>query len=138
MNFTRRAHREAYIQALPLIALIDVVLFLLLYFIMAGTLADPETDLSAAISPTLRGSGRGNDFSSQIVHVEVESGRVRFRIADRAFGSRDELSAVLAQLPKEPGVIIRVADDATVGAGAAAIQAARDAGFNKVTYVASK
>lgn len=138
MNFTRRAHRDTYMQKLPLVALIDVVFFLLLYFIMAGTLAEPEGDLSAALSPTLRGSGRGNDFASQIVYVEIQSGQVRYRIAERAFDSRAALTAVLVQLPKEPGVIIKVADEATVEAGAAAVQAAKDAGFRKVTYVASK
>ena len=138
MNFTRRSHRQDYIHPLPLVALIDVCFFLLLYFIMAGSLAEPESDLSAAITTAARGSGRGNDFSSQIIYVENEDGRARYRMAGRIMSTKADLTAILNQLPKDPGVIIRVADDVSVGAAAAAVQASKDAGFRKVTYVAGK
>jgi biopolymer transport protein ExbD len=138
MNFSRRSQRRDYIHPLPLVALIDVCFFLLLYFIMAGSLAEPEGDLSAAITTASRGSGRGNDFSSQIVYVENEDGQARYRLAGRIMTTKADLAAVLAQLPKEPGVIIRVADDVSVGVAAAAVQASKDAGFRKVTYVAGK
>ncbi len=150
MNFTRNRKREDYIMRLPLVAFIDVTLFLLLYFVMAGTLADAEADLSAAITPSPRGSGRGNDFSAQILYVEVAAGgaggggaaggggEAQYRLADKIMRTKADVVALLSRLPKEPGVIIRVADDVTVGAAAVALQASKDAGFRKVTYVATK
>lgn len=138
MNFAKRKGREDYIMRLPLVAFIDVVLFLLLYFVMAGSLADGEADLSTAITPAPRGAGRGSDFSSQILYVETSGGRIQYRLAEKIMRTKEEIVALLVRLPKEPGVIIKVADEATVASAALALQASKDAGFRKVTYVASK
>jgi hypothetical protein len=48
------------------------------------------------------------------------------------------LTAILRELPKEPGVVVRVDEDELVQWAAAALQAARDAGFTRVSYVAGK
>jgi biopolymer transport protein ExbD len=138
MTFRKHASQRDYITRLPLVAFIDVTFFLLLYFVMAGTLAEGEADLTSAVSSTPRGSGRGNDFSSQIVYVENDAGRTRFRVADKVLPTQADVVALLRRLPKDPGVIIKAADDVTVAAAAAALQAAKDAGFRKVTYVGSK
>ena len=45
------------------------------------------------------------------------------------------LAKALANLPKTAGVFIRVSNQVPVGFAVAAIQAARDAGFDQVTYV---
>lgn len=138
MNFRRRAQRMDYIHKLPLVAFIDVTFFLLIYFVMAGTLAEGEGDLASAVTQSPRGSGRGNDFSAQIVYVENEGGRVRYRVADKVLPTQADVVAFLRRLPKAAGVIIKASDDVTVGAAAAALQASKDAGFTKVTYVGSR
>ncbi|CAN5764657.1 hypothetical protein BH11PLA1_BH11PLA1_03890 [soil metagenome] len=136
MNFQRKSERE-YIMRLPLVALVDVVLFLLLYFLVAGTLASPESNLSAALSAERAGGGRGSLLSAQILRVEPDGkGATKFIIGGRTVADRTSLRAVLAGLPKEPGIVVRVADDADVAAAATALQVAKDVGFNKVSYVA--
>ena len=45
------------------------------------------------------------------------------------------LASALRELPKDAGLFIRVHAGPTVGFAAAAMQAGRDAGFDKVTYV---
>ena len=138
MRFTKRVSRQDYIMRLPLVALIDVVFFLLLYFVMAGTLAASEAELPTTLSPSLRGSGKGSDFASQVLYVEMNGKTVQYRMAGNVMGSKADVVKLLEQLPKDPGVVIRVADEAPVAAAAAALQAATDAGFRKVTYVAGK
>ncbi|MCW5581162.1 MAG: biopolymer transporter ExbD [Luteimonas sp.] len=138
MNFRRSNRREFFVQRLPLVAFLDVCFFLLLYFMMAGTLAPPEGELSAAISAERRGAGRGSDLQSQILNVEVVDGKVRYRVGERAMSGQADARALLEQLPKRPGIVVRVADSAPVSAAAAALQACRDAGFSKVSYVAGR
>jgi hypothetical protein len=41
---------------------------------------------------------------------------------------------VLRALPKEPGVVVRVSDGVSVAGAAAALQACRDAGFERIAY----
>ena len=122
------------IPKLPLIAFVDVVLFLLLYFLMSGSLAEPETDLAAGLK-TDGGAAKGSDFTVQILFVESSSGGPAFRLGARIFTQRDELIKVLSTLPKDRGVIVKTTKSATVGGAAAAVQACKDAGFDKVSYV---
>ena len=46
----------------------------------------------------------------------------------------DALRDAIRSLPKEPGVVVRVADDVTVEGAASALQACRDAGFTRIAY----
>lgn len=118
---------------LPLVALIDVVLFLLLYFIIEGNFGTPESRIASTLATS---GGRGPaDLVPQVVAVEPADGGVVFRIGQRALRNRDELAGVLEGLPKNVGVVIRVSDRVPVEAAAAALQAARNAGFAKVSYV---
>jgi biopolymer transport protein ExbD len=136
MNLRRRHRKEYPIPRLPLIALIDVVLFLLLYFMLAGSLSPVESNLATALRT--QGGGASRDLPPQVVSVSGAGGKSTYRIGDRILGTRDELAEVLARLPKQAGVVVRVAGDAPVAAAAAAIQAAKDAGFVKVSYVPAK
>ena len=121
---------------LPLVALIDVVLFLLFFFIIAGNIAAEESELSSALQTQKIGQGRGGKLIAQRVSVEPDaSGAPIFRVGDRALRTRQSLENLLAALPKEPGVSIRVDPRLTTEAAAAAIQAARNAGFTNITYV---
>lgn len=137
MKFTRAEDRRFGIEKvrLPLIALIDVVLFLLLYFMIAGTGTGDESQLPSALKTDKRGSGRGSDLQSQVLYVEGAGDQARFRVGERVMADKAALAPILKQLPKENGIRIRVAPEANVAAAAAALQACVDAGFDKVSYV---
>lgn len=140
MKFVRREDRRFSPEKvrLPLIALIDVVFFLLIYFVIAGTMAGEEAQLASALRAE-KGAGKGSDLSPQILFVEPgAAGKPRYRLGDRAVEDRTSLTNVLKQLPRENGVIVRVAPGVTVDAAAAALQATKDAGFVKVSYVPGK
>ena len=120
---------------LPLIALIDVILFLLMYFMIAGSLDVEEAELRTAIRAEQR-AGRGTpEVGAPIIDVATVEGRVEFRVGAHRRGTRDELAAVLKKLPTRSGAIIRVSAGTTVGAAAAAAQACADAGFEKISYL---
>jgi biopolymer transport protein ExbD len=132
---SRRAARlDPASLRLPLIALIDVVLFLLMYFLLAGSLAEEERQLAMTLQ-TSEGTGRASDFGPQILRVEMEGGAPIYRIGGRVTADRAVLAEILRPLPKDIGIVVRVADAAPVGAAAAAVQVCRSAGFTKISYV---
>lgn len=131
----RRRHREMSLIRLPLVALIDVVLFMLMYFVMAGTLSGSEATLASALGADRGGAGTGQKLAAQIIDVIPDGDRTVFRIGGRALADRAALADVVSRLPTAPGIIVRVSDRAPVSAAAAALQIARDAGFRRVSYV---
>lgn len=137
MKFSRPQERRFSIEKvrLPLVALIDVILFLLIYFVMAGSLAARESELSAALQTEKAGRGPGSDLAPQVLFVEGKPGETRFRIGERVVKDRPGLTTVLKQLPKENGIRVRVGGETAVESAAAALQACRDAGFQRVSYV---
>jgi len=124
------------IGRLQMASMIDVVFLLLIYFMLTTTLDPPESELT----PALTSSKPGTPTALQPQTIEHErSGDIdAFRVGQRVLADRDSLAAVLAELPKDSGVIVRAPDTVSVDWPAAAIQAARDAGFDKVTYVPSR
>ena len=66
-----------------------------------------------------------------------ETGAI-YRLADRDFTDRNALVDALGELPKDPGLFVRVFAGPTVADAAFAIQCGRDAGFTEVTYVPAK
>jgi len=137
VKFTRAQERRFSIEKvrLPLVALIDVILFLLIYFVMAGSLAAQESQLSSALQTEKQKAGPGSDLAPQVLFVEGKPGETRFRIGERVMRDRPALTGVLKQLPKENGIRVRVSGETVVESAAAALQACRDAGFQKVSYV---
>jgi len=133
VKFSRRAN-PFRVPRLQSVALIDVVLFLLLYFISATELTPDESQLSAALRTDQQGSG-ASSFTPQI--LTVMKGPV-YRIGDRSITSRDALATLARQLPKEAGVVIRVTDEADAGDIAQAIQVFHDAGFLRISYVPAR
>jgi biopolymer transport protein ExbD len=122
------------------VALIDVVLFLLMYFMLATDLNGEEKRLGASLqteSGEKSGSRGGSSLRPQIVSVEPAGGGWIFRIGERTARDRESLTQILAQLPTDNGVIVRAAPVCPVAGVAAALQACSDAGFTKVSYVAS-
>ncbi len=137
MMFARgRAWVNPARHRLPLIALIDVVLFLLLYFMIAGSLAADEAELSSTLRSERAGGGRAADLQPQVILVDVTPDRqVVYRLGERVLKDRPALASLLRQLPKEGGVFIKANGAAPVGATAGALQACKDAGFTRITYV---
>ncbi len=137
MTFRRSKGREFVTRRLPLTAFIDVTLFLLLYFMLASDFSTQESWLDAALAADRTGAASG-DLQPQVVTVGVSNGQPTFRMGDRLLNDRASLEGVLRQLPKQNGVFIKVPGDVPVWVPTMAIQAARDAGFVKVSYVPSK
>ena len=137
MNFRSPHRRVSRIPRLPLVALIDVVLFLLMYFMLATDMGGEERQLAATLKADSKegGSAGGSSLRPQIVSVEPSPDGFRFRIGDRVAKTRDSLAQILSQLPKDNGVIVRVSPECSVEAAASALQACKDAGFIKVSYV---
>lgn len=122
---------------LPIAAFIDVTLFLLLYFILASDFTQAESFLDSTIASDRRGGQQGN-LQPQVITVGMSGDQAVFTLGDRRLSDRDSLVSLLRQLPKDDGVFIKVPGAVPVWAAATALQAARDAGFNKVSYVPAR
>jgi biopolymer transport protein ExbD len=120
---------------LPLIALIDVILFLLIYFLYAGSLAAEEAQLASSLRSRNAEGGGAFDLEPQILTVDVVDGKAVFRIGDLQFSDRLSLTETLRKISIEAGITLRVSDRASVEAAAAASQACHDAGFRKISYL---
>lgn len=138
MNFARRKRTIGltHLPRLPLVAFIDVVLFLLLYFVLATNFVPDEKELSTTLKGQAQGRG-GGALIPQVLRVEVSGDAVVFRLGDRVTVDRDALVELLTRLPKEGGLFIQVGERVPVGGAAKAIQAASEAGFAKISYVGS-
>lgn len=125
---------------LPLIALIDVVLFLLFYFMVAGTLASEEATLGAAVRTQSAASAKGaaGEITTFTLTIDMNGQEANYHLGSRVFRNQAALTDVLAQLNKTGGLIIRAAPNAPVSAIATAIQAGKDAGFSRVSFVPGK
>lgn len=135
MNLTRAKRTDFEIPRLPLVALIDVIFFILLYFIMVGNLSPEENNLATALRTDRRAAGAASNLVPQIVSVDGADGKVVFKLGERVMGDKKALTDVLKGLSKEGGVVLRVGPTAPVHGVAAAVQAAKDAGFVKISYV---
>lgn len=137
MNFVNGHNhvRSRMPPRLPLTSLIDVVFLLLVFFMVTATISARESELNSALQIDRQAAGSPADLLPQIVNVEIIEGRPAFRIGQQIVRQRDDLTALLRQLPKEGGVFIKVSGEVPVAAAAAALQAAKDAGFAKVNYV---
>ncbi len=91
--------------------MIDVVFLLLIFFLITADFAKPENKLPAAL--------------------QTEGGGVRS-------SDRVSLEQILSQLPRDAGVAIKAEPDVPIQAVATALQAARNAGFTRRSYVPSE
>jgi biopolymer transport protein ExbD len=122
---------------LPLVALIDVVLFLLLYFVVSYSVSGEERELGVALATIgtgMQAGAAGSEPRPQMVLVRWAGEGPEFRVGSDVVAGGRALVALLEGLPKEPGMVVAAAADAPVEATAAAIQAGRDAGFEKISY----
>ena len=117
-------------------SLIDITFLLLIYFMVSAVMSQPENRLTPSIrTQDEAASGVGADFQPQIIEVMLIEGKPRYRLGQSVFESPGELTRRLKKLPTELGVFVRGESGVSVGFAMAAIQAARDAGFDQVTYV---
>lgn len=131
----RRARPPARIT-LNLASMIDVTFLLLIYFMVTTVLAPPEDRLSPTIQTRQdQTSSTAPDFQPQVVRVERRDGRPVYVLGSRVLADRAELAQALRGLPRDEGVFIQVFDRLPVEFAVAAVQTARDAGFERVTYV---
>lgn len=129
---TRR--RRSQLGSLPLTSMIDVVFLLLVFFLVTADFAKKENKLPAALQ-TEGGGVRSSDLQPQIIKISMLNGQTTFTIGQVRCTDRESLEAVLAQLPSEPGVAIKSEPDVPIQAIATALQAAKNAGFARRSYV---
>ncbi len=137
MRFQKRRSRVRVDRlTMNLASMIDVTFLLLVYFIVSTVMARPEDQLTSAIQTRdAESAGAEIDYQPQVVEVVAIDGVPFYVIGNRRFGDLAGLRRVLEDLPTELGVFIRVSADLPVDFALAAVQAARDAGFEQVTYV---
>lgn len=130
----KSGRKNARLGALPLTSMIDVVFLLLIFFLVTANFAQKEEKLPSALQ-TEGGGVRSSDLQPQIVQISMRGESVVFTMGTVVTTNRASLEALLKELPKEPGVAIKAAPDAPISAVATALQAARNAGFSKRSYV---
>ena len=118
-------------------SMIDVTFLLLIYFIVTTVFTPPEDQLTPALKVEQGSAVKDNDLEPQIVNVTTRDSQEVYEIGDQAIVDRRQLAIILKRLPNEPGVIVKVDNNVTVGFAIAAVQEARNAGFERVTYVPS-
>ena len=116
---------------LPLIALIDVVLFLLLYFVIATSYEAEERELGTTLATE---GGAPSTATPEVVTSLWSDATARYRLDALEYADRASLTAALQVLPRETGLVISAAADAPVEVTAGAVQAARDAGFTRISF----
>lgn len=138
MRIVRSPHRQEFEAELPLTSLIDVIFLLLIFFMLTSSFVLNESQLASALQVERAAQASQADLQPQVVNVELREGRPVFRLGDRVMTGKSELVTVLRELPRQGGVFIRVSDLVPVEWAAAALQAAKDAGFIKVSYVPAR
>lgn len=121
---------------LNLASMIDVTFLMLIYFLVTTVMARNEDRLTPNLQTRQEESaGQSSDFQPQVVEVVRIGDTPMYRIGTRTFDDRQLLRATLRELPKSEGVFVNVADRIPVEFAIAAVQTARDVGFEQVTYV---
>ena len=135
MQFRRGKPKRGISATLNMSSMIDVTFLLLIYFILTTVFSAPEDQLTPALKVEQGSSSAETDLEPQIVSVTSIGTQQVYQIGDQIISDRSQLAKILVRLPNDPGIIIRVDDAVTVGFAIAAVQEARDAGFERVTYV---
>ncbi len=128
-------NRNRRMRPLQLVSMVDMIFLLLIYFLASTSYAPPESHLAPALMAQQIAGGRAADLQPQVVEVAPVAGEPAFRIGEHVLRSSDALREVLESLPKDGGVFIKGSGNVATQWAIEAIQAARDAGFVKVTYV---
>jgi biopolymer transport protein ExbD len=139
MRLHRKKKRSMDRITINLASMIDVSFLLLFYFMVATILEDREKRLTTALQTQSPANAKAvSDFQTQNIEVRMIDAAPAYRLGSRTLHDKRELATALEGLPTSAGVFVRVFDDVPVGFAVAAVQAARDAGFEQVTYVPAK
>jgi biopolymer transport protein ExbD len=120
---------------LNLVSMIDVTFLLLIYFLLTTVFVQPEDRLSPLLQVRREAAAAASDFQPQVIDVIVHEGAPAYRLGSRLIRDRSELAAAIDPLLRAEGLFVQVHENVPVGFAVAAIQIARDAGFEPVTYV---
>ena len=131
-----RRRRRSQLGSLPLTSMIDVVFLLLVFFLVTANFAQKESKLPSALQ-TEGGGVRSSDLQPQIIQISLLGSQPVYTIGQVQCTDRSALESVLQQLPRDAGVAIKAEPDVPVQAIATALQAARNSGFTRRSYVPS-
>ena len=106
MNLTRSKRTDFEIPRLPLVALIDVIFFILLYFIMVGNLSPEENNLESSLRTDKKAAADASNLVPQILNVDGVDGKAVYKLGERMMGDKASLTAVLQGLNKAGGVVV--------------------------------
>jgi len=130
-----KRNRERSVE-LSMTSMIDVVFLLLIYFIVTLSFVKTERQLDSAIETRRQTAKSAGAMEPAIIEIRLAGGRWIFRLGSLDFTQQDALTDTLRRFPnKEDGAFVRVPDGAPFRYPAAAIQAAKSAGFVNVVYV---
>ena len=137
MRLTSRSGKHSGSLELNMTPMIDCVFLLLIFFMTTASFVETERELNPAIKVQRASAKVAGDFQPAVIDVvRGAGGRFVYRVGGREIGTQQELTQVLKQFDnKIQGAFVRVSDDAIFDLPAAAIQAAKDAGFPFVSYV---
>lgn len=124
----RRGRRGPLIN---LVSMIDATFLLLGFFLVTSGASRLEGRLSGALGTA---AGAAGDLQAVVVEVLGRPGAAWYRVAGRRVDGAAALESALQPLPKGPGAAVRVHEGPSVGDAARALQAVRDAGFERVSY----
>jgi biopolymer transport protein ExbD len=120
---------------LGLTPLIDVIFLLLIFFLITSSTERDESSLDASLRAEQKGDGATSDLQPQVVSAILRDGVPAFQLGSRTTTDRAELLRWLDPLPKDSGVFVKASSRLTVDTAAELLQAVRDAGFDRVTYL---
>ena len=126
--------RGGRLGSLPLTSMIDVVFLLLIFFLVTADFAQEEHKLPSALQSE-GGGVRSSDLQPQIIQISLLDGQVSYTIGQVRCSDRASLELVLKQLPRDAGVAIKAEPYVPIQSVATALQAARNAGFTRRSYV---
>jgi biopolymer transport protein ExbD len=137
MRLTNRSGKHSGSSELNMTPMIDCVFLLLIFFMTTASFIRPERELNPAIKVQKASAKAASDLQPAVIDVVMGSGgKFVFKLGGREIQTQQELTQVLRQFDnKVQGAFVRVSDDAIFDLPAAAIQAAKDAGFPFVSYV---
>jgi biopolymer transport protein ExbD len=137
MRLTSRSGKHSGSLELNMTPMIDCVFLLLIFFMTTASFVETERELNPAIKVQKASAKAASDLQPAVIDVVRGSGGTYvFRLGGREIQTQQELTLVLRQFDnKTQGAFVRVSDDAIFDLPAAAIQAAKDAGFPFVSYV---
>ncbi|MGI8978483.1 MAG: ExbD/TolR family protein [Pirellulaceae bacterium] len=137
MRLTSRSGKHGGSLELNMTPMIDCVFLLLIFFMTTAAFQETERELNPAIKVQRASARAAGDFQPAVIDVvRGAGGKFVYRVGGREIETQQELTLVLRQFDnKIQGAFVRVSDDAIFDLPAAAIQAAKDAGFPFVSYV---